>query len=110
MTKINKSNEIQKNTITAILSASIVLGGVLFGKINLQNNIERLEGKVETLQIEKNILERENYKLQLDLIENGNPYGWELWGDSIGDWGYRKPNEYSIFGAVGDGYIYLREK
>jgi hypothetical protein len=102
-------NKIQLITATAILSASFGLGGFLAGKAGLQNQIARLEDIVETVQIEKQIIGRENYQLHLDLIKKGNPYGWELWGDALGNWGYRKTDENAILGTAGDGYIYLEQ-
>jgi hypothetical protein len=78
-------NKIEKITTTALLSVSLGLGGFLVGKAISQNQVERLENKVENAQIEKNNVERENYQLHLNLIEKGNPYDWELWGDAIGN-------------------------
>lgn len=96
-------NKIQQITTIALLSTSLGLGGFLVGKATSQHQIERLKHKVENVQIEKKSIERENYLLHLDLIKKGNPYDWELWGDAIGNWGYRRWND---FGTGGE-YTYL---
>lgn len=103
-------NKIQQIATTALLSAGLGLGGFLLGTVLSDSQMGRLETKVETIKLEKNIVERENYQLHLDLIKRGNPLGWELYGDALGSWGYRKPDENAILGTIGDGYIYLIER
>jgi hypothetical protein len=71
--------------------------------------IKDLEDKVEVLQGTINSIKHENYTLQLDLIKRDNPYKWELYGDGLGSWGYRRPDDGSaILGATEIGYIYLQ--
>ncbi|MFH1063547.1 MAG: hypothetical protein V1729_00535 [Candidatus Woesearchaeota archaeon] len=64
-----------------------------------------MENRLESVQWEKRAIRKENYQLHLDLIKRDNPYRWELYGDAIGNWGYRRADENAILGAV--GYIYL---
>lgn len=99
------------NKIQLIATTSLVVGG-LIGVIigNSQKQINELENKVGTIQLERDIAKSENYQLHLDLIKNGNPYNWEPYGDSYGSWGYRKSDESAMLGTVGDGYIYLTPK
>ena len=100
-------NKIQQMTAIGLISATLGLGAFVVEKVSSQSQIKNLENQVETIQLEKNIVRSENYQLHLDLIQRGNPQGWELYGDALGNWGYRKPDENAIFGTVGDGYIYL---
>ncbi len=103
-------DKLQQIATTVLLSAGLGLGGLLIGTVSSQSRIEKLENKVEILRSEKNISQSENYQLHLDLIKRGNPHGWELYGDALGSWGYRKPDESAILGTVGEGYVYLTER
>jgi len=103
-------NQIQKVTTAALLLASLGIGGFVAGKVASKDKITELENKVQITYLQHNNLKSENYQLHLELIKRGNPYKWELYGDGVGNWGYRKPDESSILGAVTEGYNYLVEK
>lgn len=103
-------NKIQQIATSALLFAGLGLGGFVAGKVSSQSQIEKLENKVKTIQLEKKVIKSENYQLHLDLIKKGNPHNWKLYGDALGNWGYRKVDENAILGTIGDGHIYLTKK
>ena len=47
-------NKIQQTITTALLSVSLGIGGFVVGKASLRDEIENLDKKVETTQLEKN--------------------------------------------------------
>ena len=101
-------NKLQKIITTTLIATSLGLGGFIVGQISRESQINQLNNQLESVQLEKSILRHENYQLHLNLIKRGNPQGWELYGDDLGAWGYRKPDESVLLGGI-EGYIYLRE-
>lgn len=67
-----------------------------------------LENKIDSLVTVNRLIGNNNMQLHLELIKRDNPYGWELYGDELGNWGYRRPGNFNELGTAGNGYEYLK--
>jgi hypothetical protein len=101
--------EIEKIVLTSVLTLCLGLGGIFYSKHNSDIKIARLGTEIIHLETERKQIIRENFRLHKDLIDRDNPYGWELYGDSWGEIGYRKESGFSELGCVDSCYTYLRE-
>lgn len=101
-----------KKTLAALFISGIIggIGGYLGGTTSSQNQVRESKTQVERLENQRYTLKRENYQLHTDLIKRDNPYQWELYGDELGSWGYRRPDNNCVLGASEQGYTYLESK
>ena len=104
MLVVMKMNKKQIIT-TTILCVALSTGGYILGKERSRNHVEKLEQKVQNTRTENKLIRGKNYGLHLDLIKNGNPYGWELQGDETGNWSYKRWIDY----GTGGEYIHLNK-
>ena len=91
-----------RKILTTIVIAAGISTGFRMGKTDLEHRIRRLQTELQNTQ-------ERNYRLQLELIKNGNPHGWELYGDALGNWGYRRPSNSMTLGSTRTVYTYLEQ-
>jgi len=73
-----------------------------------ESDLNGLEESIWRLQIESKSLKKENYETHIKLIQKGNPYNWEVWGDGLSG-GYRRLENGSEIGST-PSYIYLEDR
>ena len=89
--------QIIKPIIAGIAGLALLVESSVIGDMSKSNNSLRNELRNTETKLQVRSQERDNYRRQL--IKNGNPEGWTLNGDAIGNAWYEKLNGDGLGGS-----------